>query len=491
MLLRLGAIWAATALSASLLSACGGGQEEQLLEAVVQDDGHGHAGHEHGDGDGHDHGGSTTSTPEGDGRYQAGIERLDTGVDLTKLATSGADHGADDGHGHGDGAHGSPAANALAQDDGGLTPSGHLSMVEGTADHDFGEMIQGVAGAHTFRMVSDGENDLVITRIKPSCGCTVAQVSLLTAEGKTPYVEGQPIPAGTEFEIETGLKSDGRQGAMKTQVSLYCNDPRSVFNLLLKAEVQPVLVLEPRTLNLGTTTSSAVVVGSMKLTSTTLQPFLLEADPQFNVKPLSLELTPVSPDGEGRATEWDVHVSVGPDIPEGMRNYPIRLVTDQPVPDPKSEAKDGSVKTYQVVGYAQVSVTGLVSAQPGFISFGMVRPGQVVERTIRIECHDDFKLSADMPIALVGLLKGENFPYEETFTHTLTSVEEGRLYDLVLRLEGLPDDTNGSFGGQVKVALGHPHKKQLVIRFSGVCRQGLPKGGTPAGGTPAPGGTGG
>ena len=120
----------------------------------------------------------------------------------------------------------------------------------------------------------------------------------------------------------------------------------------------------------------------------------------------------------------------------------------------------------------QARVTGLVHAEPSFVSFGMVRPGQIVERSVRIECHDDFVLSTEMPITVEGLY-GQEFPYADAFTTAIEPVEGGRLVDLKLRLEGLPDDLNGSFGGILKVSVGHPGMDELTVRFSGVCRPGL------------------
>lgn len=441
-------------------------------------------------------------------RLQPGLPRLKTGVDLSKVkagagqsvapetvadlptvvaTTESVDPTApraaavspkgSDAHAH----HAEKAAELAfeaAQEGEGLEnlPPGHATVL-GAEVHDFGQLIQGTHASHVFQLVSDGENDLVISRIKPSCGCTLASAMLLGDDGsREPYVTGTSIAPGRRFEIEAAFKSDGKQGHTKTQVALYCNDPRAVISLGLEAEVQPVLVLEPRSLNLGTATTSQAVTGTMRVTSPTLPPFHLDVDRQFLQPLVAVELKPVEPDAEGRAGAWDVTVTLGPDLPEGMRNYPLRLVTDQPIPSPRDEI-EGTPTHYFVIGYAQVQVEGLVSANPGYVPFGMVRPGQQLERVVRIECHDDYKLSADAPVKLTATIQSELFDYDKAFTTRIDPVPGENALDLTVRLEGLPDEASGSFGGMLKVDVGHPHKKELLIRFSGVCRPGLPDSG--------------
>ena len=71
---------------------------------------------------------------------------------------------------------------------------------------------------------------LVVSRFKTSCGCTVAETSIVQDDGaRLPYEPGEPIAPGTKFEVKTKLKTANRQGNMATKVSIYSNDPRSVF----------------------------------------------------------------------------------------------------------------------------------------------------------------------------------------------------------------------------------------------------------------------
>ena len=479
---------AASALLA-LIAACGPGEAAvKAPKDTVADSGETTAANEGSE--------AAAETSKDSRSLKPGLARLDTGVDLSKLEFEEDDVVPAPEESKPDTAKlaatnsvnlTAPAA-TTPQDETGELPPGHATIL-GEERHDFGSIVQGTHATNTFRLISDGENDLVISRIKPSCGCTVAQVNLVLDDGtRKAYTTGDAIPPGTEFEIEAAFKSDGKQGRTKTQVAVYCNDPRTVLSLMLEADVQPVLVLEPRTLQLGTATSADKVEGSLRLSSPTLPAYKVEVDEQFIQKNMTVELKPVDPDAEGRAKEWDIHVTLGPELPEGMRNYPIRLTTDQLIPSPRGEHDDHDdhaghdhddgktpPKYYFVIGYAQVQVKGLVSANPAYVPFGMVRPGQEVERVVRIECHDDFELSADTNVAMTALIQSDLFDYRKAFTTKLDPVEGENALDLTVKLEGLPDGVSGSFGGMLRLDVNHPNKKELMVRFSGVCRPGVVK----------------
>jgi hypothetical protein len=151
----------------------------------------------------------------------------------------------------------------------------------------------------------------------------------------------------------------------------------------------------------------------------------------------------------------------------------VQLVSDLPIPNPKYPNPDGTPKTFPVMIALQARVVGLVNAEPAFLSFGMVRPGQALERVVRIECRDDFQLPAQMPVAIQGLYGGD-FPYAQNFATEFVPVEAGKSVDLKLNLLGMPENLSGSFGGILKVTVGHPSMSEVSIRFSGVCRPGAP-----------------
>jgi hypothetical protein len=384
---------------------------------------------------------------------------------------------------------------AEAQDGSSLLPaaqaqknSGRFELDEGVAQiKDLGKLRQGESSAWDFPFTSKGEGPLVVTAVKPSCGCTKAEIALVGEDGAhKPYTKGEPIPVGQKFVLEAEISTDGKPGGpFNAQISLYGNDPRGVFNVRLTADIEPVLTITPsQTVFFGKMTTADTMEQTVTVATTRGEPFKLMLGQEMVQGPIKLEYTAKNPDAEGKASEWTVKVTMGPNAEVGMRSYPINMKSDIPIAHPKYPSPDGTPQMHAFMLNVQAQVTGMVSAEPSFLTFGMVRPGETIERSLRIECHDAFKLTADIPVTFEGL-QGQEFPLKDSFSVAVEPVEEGKAANLKVKLTGLPADLNGSFGGVLRVKVGHPHMDELQIRFSGVCRPPLPG---PSGATPTPAG---
>ena len=80
--------------------------------------------------------------------------------------------------------------------------------------HDFGEIKQGTIATHVFKFKNTGTEDLLLTRVKASCGCT------------TPEWSNEPIPPGGEGMIKVSFNSRGKMGnQMKSVTITYNGDP--------------------------------------------------------------------------------------------------------------------------------------------------------------------------------------------------------------------------------------------------------------------------
>ena len=488
-------------LAATILAACGSdtapGATAESAVASADHDGHDHAseagepldhtgldndgaqaapappagdGHDHD----HDHGSESDSTVAGSeepGRYGSRLETLDTGFDLSKLKVESPEVPV----ARPQAAPGAAASGVLPAVD--LT--GGLELAAGELTHDFGTIREGDRREHVFELVANGDQATVIKGVKPSCGCTKAEISIVGEGGELqPYERGAEIPVGTRFQLATEVSTEGKApGPFSAQVSLYGNYSEPM-NLRLLAEIEPVLVVEPTTnVFLGQMTSADTNEGSVTIRSQRGEAFALTADTEHLHESVKVDLTPVSPDAEGKANQWEVKLVLGPNAPIGVRNFPIQLSSDLVMQDPSHPNEDGTPKTYGAMLGLQAQVTGMVHAEPGFLSFGILRPGQTAERVVRIQCHDDFKLGSDIPVEIKGL-QDQEFPYADAFSVALEpvveeGVPEGSLLDVRVTLEGLPDGMNGSFGGILDVQVKHPWMESLQVRFSGVCRPGL------------------
>jgi hypothetical protein len=364
-------------------------------------------------------------------------------------------------------------------------PPGAIALAEGELpETHFGELLEGATASKVFRLKSSGENPLVIERVKPSCGCTAAEVQIVGADGtKALYELGQPIPVGSTCELEVSINTTNRRGPFASSVSIYSNDPASPLRLQLGADVKAVLDVEPMNLDFGTITSGDTKEGTFTISSSVLEPFQLTLDESRVVEPLTATLKPVDPDEAGRSRSWELAVKLGPSTPEGMRRYPLRVLSDVPQPDAHAHAEGAPEPTPPAAPAVRelnctvsANVTGLVVATPNFISLGVVRPGEVVERSVKIETLDpEFTLPAAPTYRLTSLTGGE-FTYAEAFTVLIapTPGAEGKSLDVTLRLEGMPEEANVSFGGMVQIDVGHPTKPEINVRFSGLARPGIP-----------------
>ncbi|MCU0416143.1 MAG: DUF1573 domain-containing protein [Cytophagaceae bacterium] len=77
--------------------------------------------------------------------------------------------------------------------------------------HDFGEVIQGQTVSYTFVFTNSGTDTLVISRVIPSCGCTVADTFT------------KVIPPGQKGEILVQFNSTGRVGIITKSLTILSN----------------------------------------------------------------------------------------------------------------------------------------------------------------------------------------------------------------------------------------------------------------------------
>lgn len=86
--------------------------------------------------------------------------------------------------------------------------------------HDFGEINQGDQVEYTFTLKNEGKRDLVIRRIKTSCGCTA-----VTPEKKI-------ISANESVPLKVKFNSKGKRGRQNKSITVITNDPKNPTTIL-------------------------------------------------------------------------------------------------------------------------------------------------------------------------------------------------------------------------------------------------------------------
>ncbi|TDO05062.1 DUF1573 domain-containing protein [Sunxiuqinia elliptica] len=86
--------------------------------------------------------------------------------------------------------------------------------------HDFGDINQGDEVEHTFTIKNSGKRDLIIRRVKTSCGCTA-----VTPEKKI-------ISANESVPLKVKFNSRGKRGRQNKSITVITNDPKNPTTIL-------------------------------------------------------------------------------------------------------------------------------------------------------------------------------------------------------------------------------------------------------------------
>jgi len=110
------------------------------------------------------------------------------------------------------------------------TPVGPLTSWEfDTMTHDYGEIFQDSENEHIFKFTNTGNEPLIISKAKGSCGCTV------------PEYPTYPIKPGESNEIKVVYKPGKQKDKQSKTVTLTTNTEPSTTVLRISANVSPVL----------------------------------------------------------------------------------------------------------------------------------------------------------------------------------------------------------------------------------------------------------
>jgi hypothetical protein len=388
--------------------------------------------------------------------------------------------------------HGVPGDATPAKD---AAPAGPPARLDtDSTDHDFGTAIEGEHLTHTFKLKSSGPGDLVITNAKPTCGCTIAKLEVVKKDGSSElYKFGDPLPVGTDLNLTAQLDTKNKHNLASSKINVYCNDPRTLVTLGLTAKVDTYFVITPNALQFNEMSVADSAEQSFQVSGKKPTGFKLTLDNKQLPDGMKIDLNPIEADASGKATRWDVKVKLGPNCKEGNLGFPVQLRSDEVVAGAAPD-KDGQAATYGASVMVTARIQGLISWDPQYLSFGLVRPGQVVARTLTVKSFDANFTFKDPKVKIVGPSDQKpDFPYGDSFAYVVKPSDDGKTLTVELTLNGLPETVDGSFQGRVILETGHPARPEVPVLFSGVCRPGVKAaaGGQPEAAPVKPAGTGG
>ncbi|HBA85438.1 MAG TPA: hypothetical protein DCZ95_15230 [Verrucomicrobia bacterium] len=166
---------------------------------------------------------------------------------------------------------------------------------------------------HTFVIRNDGDITLEIKQVRPSCGCTVANIS------------EKMIAPGATANISTKLSLRGRQGPQHKTITVESNDPNQPQLMLkLEGEATTEVQVNPLQLFYGRLTPDATVTGSVEVVvagTNVMQITQISVDSPF--------LT-ASIETNSLGKSFRIVVVSRPPLPEGQARGIVTLNTDHP-----------------------------------------------------------------------------------------------------------------------------------------------------------------
>ncbi|MGE8554628.1 MAG: DUF1573 domain-containing protein [Chryseobacterium jejuense] len=104
-------------------------------------------------------------------------------------------------------------------------PSTSIALSE--SNFDFGKIKKGDKVEHVYEVTNTGKNPLVISEVKPGCGCTA------------PDFTKEPIMPGKKGKITLHFDSSSFDGNVQKYADVFANVEKSPIKLTFTANIQP------------------------------------------------------------------------------------------------------------------------------------------------------------------------------------------------------------------------------------------------------------
>lgn len=104
-------------------------------------------------------------------------------------------------------------------------PSTSIALSE--SNFDFGKIKKGDKVEHVYEITNTGKNPLVISEVKPGCGCTA------------PDFTKEPIMPGKKGKITLHFDSSNFDGNVQKYADVFANVEKSPIKLTFTADIQP------------------------------------------------------------------------------------------------------------------------------------------------------------------------------------------------------------------------------------------------------------
>ncbi len=315
--------------------------------------------------------------------------------------------------------------------------------------YDFGTVYTAGALKGTYDFKNEGTADLLVTRVKPGCGCTSSNAAELE---NTTYKPG----AGGQIKFTFNPKGQGQQNKTITVVST--NEEQSTIYLQLRANVLPSVKIM----------ASAAQFGNIRAGESGKAVIQLQSrDPEFYVKDILLpddtQLTWTFERLEGHPDAE--YPGVGQVVFKSNANSPTGPISEQTkiqVYAKVPEVPDQTDTEFRAV--VGGNILAKFSFEPRFLRFPTSSPGDVVEaRTIISHLEGNAFKILKVEFDKTGS-PGDDF----TLSFEEVAGSEGKMHEVILR--GTCPPLGRSFRGAIYVYSDVENHGPVTLRYNGIIR---------------------
>ena len=293
---------------------------------------------------------------------------------------------------------------------------------------EFDTVAQGEVIEANFKIVNEGSEPLLVKAVRPTCGCTVAEFD-------------KEIAAEGEGWVKAKLDTSGFSGPITKSILVVTNDPENPsVSLVIKAEVQPYIDVDPRPLVRFSTVQLSEVTDKLKVTTPMDQEFHItkveSSVPYVTASVRKLEAGELVPDRN--PSQYEITVTMSGEAPVGPINAELLIHTDHP------KAKKVPVRVFGVV-------RALIHVTPSQIQFGSVeakvRPG----RNVVVVNNQEDKV-----VKVTGAEVND-----PAFAADVLTIADGQRYQVTVSVK--PDADPGSRDAMLSIATTDPQFPQLMV----------------------------
>jgi hypothetical protein len=336
--------------------------------------------------------------------------------------------------------------------------------------HDFGEVYRGETVHHTFKVRNGGEGELLIDKVRSSCACTAAK---LTIGGKSfgpdeirDSKRFGTLKKGEEATIDVEFKTakasvPGKDVQLDKRILVYSNDlTRNPLSLSLDATMTSPFTVEPPNLDFGRVKHGQTKTVAVTVYSDKLGHFDVTDARSPNEELVKVKLTR-EPDDGSHPPAYRVEATLLPSAPLGTFSNRVDLVVDH------ERVKEISLPVSLLVEPNVSFTTNADREGVPFLDFDRIKAGETKTLEITI-------VNGDPTVPYVPKdVKLQVKPNADGFKTEIVEVEKGVKY--TVKVTAPATQAKRFFFGDVVITADHPDVPVQKLQLRGWCLGADPK----------------